>query len=110
LFCGIAAGQTPATVVLDGARVLAFRDIHPVAPTHVLVIPRDHYANAAELAAAGGGLLDELIGAARKVAEAEGIADGGYRLVFNTGQDAGQAVEHVHVHLIGGRSLTWPPG
>ena len=110
LFCEIAAGHIPATLVLDGARILAFRDINPKAPTHVLVIPRDHYPNVAELAAAGDGLLNELIGAARKVAEAEGIADSGYRLVFNTGEDGGQTVGHVHAHLLGGRPLTWPPG
>jgi histidine triad (HIT) family protein len=110
LFCGIAAGQIPATVVSDGKRVFAFRDINPQAPTHVLVVPRDHYANVAELAAAGGGLLDELVGAAREIAAAEGIEDTGYRLVFNTGADGGQTVGHVHAHVLGGRSLTWPPG
>jgi histidine triad (HIT) family protein len=110
LFCGIAAGQIPATMVLDGKRVIAFRDINPQAPTHVLVVPRDHFPNAGELAAAGGGLLDELVGTAREIAAAEGIEDTGYRIVFNTGQDAGQTVEHVHAHLLGGRPMAWPPG
>jgi histidine triad (HIT) family protein len=110
LFCGIASGQIPATVVLDGKRILAFRDINPTAPTHVLVVPRDHFPNVAELAAAGDGLLDELVTTAREVAVAEGIEDSGYRIVFNTGQDAQQSVQHVHAHLIGGRALTWPPG
>jgi histidine triad (HIT) family protein len=110
LFCGIAAGDIPATLVLDGKRVIAFRDVNPQAPTHVLVIPRDHYPNAAALAAAGDGLLDELVTEAHQVAVGEGIADNGYRLVFNTGQEAGQTVGHVHAHVLGGRPMTWPPG
>jgi histidine triad (HIT) family protein len=110
LFCGIAAGEIPATVVLDGKRVLAFRDVNPQASTHVLVIPRDHYPNVAALASAGDGLLDELITEAHQVAVAEGIADSGYRIVFNTGPEAGQTVGHVHAHVLGGRPMTWPPG
>jgi histidine triad (HIT) family protein len=110
LFCGIAAGQIPATLVADGKRVIAFRDINPQAPTHVLVVPREHYPDVAALAAAGDGLLDELVTTAREVAEAEGIAGSGYRIVFNTGQDAGQTVWHVHAHLLGGRPMSWPPG
>jgi histidine triad (HIT) family protein len=110
LFCGIAAGQIPATIVLDGKRTLAFRDINPQAPTHVLVIPRDHYADVAALAGAGDGLLDELVGSARAVAAAEGVEDSGYRIVFNTGADGGQTVGHAHAHVLGGRPMTWPPG
>jgi len=110
LFCGIASGQIPATIVLEGKRVIAFRDIDPQAPTHVLVIPRDHFPNVGELAAAGDGLLAELVGTAREIAVTEGIDDTGYRLVFNTGQDGGQTVGHVHAHLLGGRPMTWPPG
>jgi histidine triad (HIT) family protein len=110
LFCGIAAGDIPATIVLDGKRIIAFRDINPQAPTHVLVVPRDHYPDVAALAGAGGGLLDELIGHAREVAAAEGIEEGGYRIVFNTGRDSGQSVAHVHAHVLGGRQLSWPPG
>ena len=110
LFCGIAAGEIPATVVLDGKRVIAFRDVNPQASTHVLVIPRDHYPNVAALASAGDGLLDELITEAHQVAVAEGIADSGYRIVFNTGPEAGQTVGHVHAHVLGGRPMTWPPG
>ena len=110
LFCGIAAGEIPATVVLDGKRVLAFRDVNPQASTHVLVISRDHYPNVAALASAGDGLLDELITEAHQVAVAEGIADSGYRIVFNTGPEAGQTVGHVHAHVLGGRPMTWPPG
>ena len=110
LFCGIAAGQIPATIVLDGKRTVAFRDLSPQAPTHVLVIPRDHFPDVAALAEAGGGLLDELVGQARAVAAAEGIEDSGYRVVFNTGADGGQTVRHVHAHVLGGRPMTWPPG
>lgn len=110
LFCRIAAGQIPATVVVDGKRTVAFRDLNPQAPTHVLVVPRDHFPNVAALAAAGGGLLDELVAVAREVAGAEGIDGSGYRIVFNTGQDGGQTVEHVHAHVLGGRPMAWPPG
>lgn len=110
LFCGIAAGEIPATVVLDGKRVIAFRDVNPQASTHVLVIPRDHYPNVAALASAGDGLLDELITEAHQVAVAEDIAGSGYRIVFNTGPGAGQTVGHVHAHVLGGRPMTWPPG
>ncbi len=110
LFCGIAAGTVPATIVLDGKRIVAFRDINPQAPTHVLVIPRDHYADVAALAGAGDGLLAELVAQAHQVAVAEGIEDSGYRIVFNTGREGGQTVGHVHAHLLGGRPMTWPPG
>ena len=110
LFCGIAAGQIPATIVLDGKRTLAFRDINPQAPTHVLVIPRDHYNDVAAVAEAGDGLLDELVSSARAVAAAEGVEDSGYRVVFNTGADGGQTVGHAHAHVLGGRPMTWPPG
>jgi histidine triad (HIT) family protein len=110
LFCGIAAGQIPATLVVDGKRAVAFRDLNPQAPTHVLVVPRDHFPDVAALAAAGDGLLDELVAVAREVADAEGIEATGYRIVFNTGQDGGQTVGHVHAHVLGGRPMTWPPG
>jgi histidine triad (HIT) family protein len=110
LFCGIAAGDIPATVVLESARTIAFRDINPQAPMHVLVIPREHYANLAAVAEAGDGLLDEIAAQAALVAGKEGVAESGYRVVFNTGPDAGQAVAHAHAHVLGGRSLGWPPG
>jgi histidine triad (HIT) family protein len=110
LFCGIASGEIPAKTVRESTRALAFRDINPQAPTHVLVIPRGHYANLAEIAAAGDGLLEELATLAHAVAVDEGVADGGYRVVFNTGPDAGQTVHHVHAHVLGGRPLEWPPG
>ncbi len=110
LFCAIAAGEIPATTVLETDRILAFRDIDPQAPTHVLVIPKAHYPDVAALAAAGTGLLAEVITGAHHVAAAEGVGDTGYRVVFNTGAEAGQTVPHVHGHVLGGRSLTWPPG
>jgi histidine triad (HIT) family protein len=110
LFCAIVAGEIPATQVVETDLVLAFRDINPQAPTHVLIIPKEHYPNVAALAAADSGLLGEVIAQAHQVASAEGVADTGYRIVFNTGEQAGQTVPHVHAHLLGGRSLTWPPG
>src|SRR5215831_165950 len=110
LFCGIAAGQIQAAIVLDGKRVVAFRDINPQAPTHVLVIPRDHYPDVAALASASDGLLDELVSRAHEVAVAEGIDGTGYRIVFNTGREGGQTVGHAHAHVLGGRPMTWPPG
>jgi histidine triad (HIT) family protein len=110
LFCAIVAGEIPATKVLETDRTLAFRDINPQAPTHVLVIPKTHYPDVAALAAADAALLGEVIGAVQQVAVAEAVAETGYRVVFNTGAEAGQTVPHVHAHLLGGRSLTWPPG
>ncbi len=110
LFCGIAAGEVPATIVSANPRTVAFRDINPQAPVHVLVIPRGHHPSLAELAAADDGLLADLVVHARDVAIAEGIADSGYRIVFNTGSEAGQTVVHVHAHVLGGRPMSWPPG
>ena len=110
LFCDIAAGKIPAARVLATDRVLAFRDIDPQAPVHVLVIPRDHYPDVASLAAADAALMHEVITQAHQVAVAEGISRDGYRLVFNTGRDGGQEVPHVHAHVLGGRPLAWPPG
>lgn len=110
LFCKIVSGDVPAKVVRETDRTLAFRDINPQAPTHVLVIPKDHHANVGDLAAADAGLLADLLKEARAVAEDDGIADTGYRVVFNTGSQAGQTVFHVHAHVLGGRGLNWPPG
>lgn len=95
--------------MLESPRTVSFRDINPQAPTHVLVVPKEHYPDLAALSA-DGGLLAELAGQVAKVAEAEGIDSGGYRVVFNTGVDAGQTVPHVHAHVLGGRALSWPPG
>jgi histidine triad (HIT) family protein len=110
LFCGIASGEIPATRVRESARTVAFRDVNPQAPVHVLVIPRDHYANLAALSEAGDGLLDEVTAQAHLVACDEGVAETGYRIVFNTGPQAGQTVAHAHAHVLGGRPLAWPPG
>jgi histidine triad (HIT) family protein len=110
LFCKIAAGEVPVTRVLESERTLAFRDINPQAPIHVLVIPKQHFPDLVSIATAGDGLLSELAEQAHEVALAEGIAQGGYRVVFNTGSDAGQTVDHVHAHVLGGRPMTWPPG
>ena len=107
LFCSIVAGEVPAAIVATSEAAIAFRDLNPQAPTHVLVIPRHHAATAAETAAAGG--LDALVSLAAHVAAEEGL-DQGYRMVFNTGPDAGQSVFHTHLHLLGGRYLSWPPG
>lgn len=107
LFCKIIAGDVPAEVVGSNDKAVALRDLHPQAPTHLLVIPRRHGVNAAETAAQGG--LDALVALAAEVAAEEGL-DQGYRLVFNTGADAGQVVFHTHLHLLGGRNLGWPPG
>jgi histidine triad (HIT) family protein len=96
--------------VSSNLSTIAFRDINPQAPAHILVIPREHYANVAELAAADDGLLADVVALAHEVAVAEGIADTGYRIVFNTGFHAGQTVPHVHAHVLGGRQMTWPPG
>lgn len=110
LFCKIVKGEVPAEIVREGERTVAFRDINPQAPTHVLVIPREHHADAAAAAAADTGLLDDVVREAHEVAKAEGVADTGYRLVFNTGAGAGQTVFHLHAHVLGGRGLSWPPG
>lgn len=110
LFCRIVAGEVPATTVLETDDVVAFRDLNPQAPTHVLVIPRRHHPDAAAMAAAEPELAGALLAAAGTVAEREGVADSGYRLVFNTGADAQQQVSHVHCHVLGGRGMTWPPG
>jgi histidine triad (HIT) family protein len=114
LFCRMVAGEIPADVVHQTDRVFAFRDINPQAPTHVLVIPKDHHPTVGGLAAADAGLLADVVSAAHHVAQAEGlVADGaepGYRLVANTGSQAGQTVHHVHLHVLGGRRMEWPPG
>lgn len=109
LFCGIASGGIPATVVRESPRTLAFRDINPQAPIHILVIPREHHRDLAAVAA-DAGLLAEMATEAHEVAVAEGVADSGYRVVFNTGDHAGQTVHHVHAHVLGGRAMSWPPG
>lgn len=109
LFCRIVEGEIPADIVLRSEEVVAFRDINPQAPVHVLVIPVAHHANAAALAAADPSLAGRLLLAAGEVAAAQGLGDG-YRIVMNTGEVAGQSVFHVHAHVLGGRLMQWPPG
>jgi histidine triad (HIT) family protein len=108
LFCKIVAGDIPGEVVHTTERTVAFRDVNPQAPLHVLVVPRDHYDNAAALATGDPESSAELLRTAAAVATAEGYDD--YRMVFNTGPEAGQSVFHTHLHLLAGRSFTWPPG
>lgn len=106
IFCAIAAGDIPADVVHSGERVIAFRDLKPVAPVHVLVIPREHYENVTDLASDGRTMGDVMTAVAAVGADLED----GFRVVFNTGPDGGQEVNHVHAHVIGGRQMEWPPG
>lgn len=108
LFCRVVSGDLPADVVHEGERVLAFRDIDPKAPTHVLVIPRAHHGTVADLAESDPQTLAELASAARSVARADGHDE--FRLVFNTGARSGQSVFHVHGHVLAGRDMAWPPG
>ena len=110
LFCRIADGEVPADVVAETERSMAFRDINPQAPTHVLVIPREHIPHAGEVTAAHGAAVADLLATAASVAAQEGVAGAGYRLVFNVGDDAGNTVPHLHLHVLGGRRLGWPPG
>ena len=110
LFCRIVAGDIPAEVVLDTDDCLAFRDTDPQAPTHVVVVPKAHTADLAAVAAADPALTARLVATLAEVRGAEGLPDGGYRVVFNTGSGAGQSVFHVHGHVLGGRDLRWPPG
>jgi histidine triad (HIT) family protein len=108
LFCRIAAGEIPSDRVYEDDAVVVFRDINPKAPTHVLAIPRRHIASAANLTDADGELLVAIFGALRHVAEEAGLR--GYRIVTNVGAESGQSVFHLHVHLLGGRPMSWPPG
>ncbi len=110
LFCKIADKTIPAKLVYEDDRALAFRDLNPQAPTHVLIVPRKHIPSLNELTDADAALVGHLHVVARQVAHDEGIAADGYRVLFNTGKLAGQTVFHIHLHLIGGRALGWPPG
>lgn len=110
LFCGIAAGEIDADVVAEDDDWVAFRDIAPQAPVHVLVIPREHVARADDLEAGHDAMVGRLFRAAARVAASEGIVEPGYRLVMNSGEGAGQSVWHVHLHVLGGRPMRWPPG
>ena len=110
LFCKIAADEIPSKKVYEDDVVIAFRDIAPRAPIHSLIIPRDHIASAADLTEEHSAMLGRLFAVAAKIARDEGVADGGYRLVSNVGRWGGQTVEHLHIHLLGGRTFSWPPG
>ena len=115
LFCRIVAREVPAEVVHETETTLAFRDIAPHAPVHVLVVPKEHHRNVGALATADPELLAEVVTAAHAVARQEGLVDDGgvdpgYRVVTNTGPQAGQSVDHLHLHVLGGRRMTWPPG
>lgn len=110
LFCKILAGEIPSTEVLSTDNTYAFRDINPGAPTHVLVIPRQHIENADVVRPEHGDLLAEMLTTAQAVARQEGINQRGYRLVFNVGDDTGNSVPHLHLHVMGGRRMGWPPG
>jgi histidine triad (HIT) family protein len=110
LFCRIVAGEIPSARVFEDERVVAFRDINPGAPTHVLIIPRAHIRDITVAEANDGELLLALIQAANTVAQQDGVEESGYRLVWNVGPDAGQSVFHLHLHLLGGRPMAWPPG
>jgi histidine triad (HIT) family protein len=110
LFCKIVAGDVPATLVHEDSHTVAFRDLDPQAPTHVLVVPRRHVPDVAALAHEAPDEVAPLLEAVAAVARAEGVAEDGYRSVFNTGAGAQQSVFHAHVHVLGGRAMTWPPG
>ncbi|WP_328721806.1 histidine triad nucleotide-binding protein [Streptomyces sp. NBC_00247] len=110
LFCKIVSGDVPATIVRESATTVAFRDINPQAPTHVLVIPKAHYPDAASLAAAEPQIAADVLREAGLVATEDMVDGHGYRVVFNTGAGAGQTVFHAHAHVLGGRGLQWPPG
>ena len=110
LFCKIIAGQIPGALVYQDERLVAFKDINPQAPMHVLVVPRRHIASLNELNAGDDGLVGEMVRRAAALAAEHGHAEHGYRTVFNCNADAGQTVFHIHLHVLGGRRLRWPPG
>ena len=110
LFCKMVSGEIPSNIVFENDSVLAFRDIDPKAPTHILVIPKKHIQSINELGPDDQSLAGEILLAAKTIAKAEGIETSGFRTVFNTNDDGGQTVFHIHMHVLGGRRLTWPPG
>lgn len=109
LFCRIVEGSIPSTAVYQDEHCQAFADIHPQAPVHLLVVPREHIVSLAETGKDQRALLGHLLWVASEIARKQGLSNG-YRVVFNTGEDGGQTVEHLHLHLLGGRPMTWPPG
>jgi len=110
LFCKIVRREIPGRIVFEDDALLAFEDVDPQAPTHVLIIPKRHIESLNVLEASDDGIVGEIVRRAAAIARDRGISAGGYRTVFNTNRDAGQTVFHIHLHLLGGRSLTWPPG
>jgi len=110
LFCKIIAGKIPCTKVYEDSYTLAFRDIDPKAPSHILVVPKEHFESIHDVPAEKSDLYSQLMNTASKVVTAENLTEPGYRLVINSGTDGGQMVPHIHVHILGGRSLHWPPG
>jgi len=110
LFCRIIKGEIPSQIVYESPEILGFRDINPQAPTHILLVPRQHIATTNDLEDAHAEIIGKLVLVARDLAKKEGISEAGYRLVFNCNRNAGQAVFHIHLHLLGGRVFSWPPG
>ncbi|MDA8040266.1 MAG: histidine triad nucleotide-binding protein [Actinomycetota bacterium] len=110
LFCRIVAGDVPSSEVLSSATTYAFRDVNPGAPTHVLVVPREHIVDAAAITSDHRNVLTEMFQAAQQVAALEHLSERGYRLVFNVGPESGNSVPHLHLHVLGGRPMSWPPG
>ncbi|HEX9016661.1 MAG TPA: histidine triad nucleotide-binding protein [Chloroflexota bacterium] len=110
IFCKIASGEIKGNVVFRNDRVTAFRDLNPQAPIHILIIPNEHVPGVGDMSPEQAAAVADLVRAARGIAEQEGIAESGFRLVFNSGPDANQTVDHLHMHLIGGRAMQWPPG
>lgn len=110
LFCQVVNRDIAGSIVYEDDRVLAFNDINPQAPTHVLLIPKQHIASLNDLAPGDDQLIGELVRRSAAIAKERGLAAGGYRTVFNTNRDAGQSVFHIHLHLLGGRVMAWPPG
>lgn len=110
VFCKIIAGEIPSEKVFENEKVCAFNDVSPEAPVHVLIVPKEHIESANELTDENMGIVSEIFKAAKEIAKEKNIAKSGYRIVNNCGEDGGQSVKHLHFHLLGGRSLAWPPG
>jgi histidine triad (HIT) family protein len=110
IFCKIVGGQIPASIVLQNGELTAFRDVNPQMPVHILIVPNQHVADTQALSPEHDALVGTMVRAASDIARQEGLAERGYRLVFNTGDDAGTTVPHLHLHVLGGRAMAWPPG
>lgn len=110
LFCKVRDGEIPSETVYENDDILAFKDVNPQAPTHILIVPRKHISSVNDLEDEDAEIMGKMLLAAQDIASFEGVAAGGYRLVVNCNADAGQTVFHIHMHLLGGRNMTWPPG